>query len=398
MPDVSDDPSAQAGVDKELIVYWCLFEDEAKTKIKAMYAPTIPHPDDAEPLPSSDPRVASELQKCWAAMQPKPLHKLKRFSIQTIDDLFRLANQFDTGIPKPLYRGQSSYEWPLETRLERNVPEFVRTETGLEVYEYRVLTEAQRRLHSFVEKLPDDGDLLSWLALLRHNGVPTRLLDATRSLYVACYFALRDARPNCDAAIWIFNRMSIDSEFTTWSHGADSSYLRSSPFTVAQYGDPYYWPMPKSQRDRTSPPTIDSLRAGEIPWLDYAATLDAGLRGYIETPGLAVAEPFWLSRRLDVQQGAFLIPFNIRLGFQQNLMSHLRLDLEGSSESDVPQNQQDLFELWGSFKVIKLRIPFALHILLRIKLESMNIRELTLLPDLEGALAHLSGFLPVNGR
>lgn len=331
-------------------------------------------------------------------MQPEPPEKLRRLAVQSIDDLFRLAHQFDCGTPKPLYRGQSSYEWPLETRLERNVPEFVRKETGLEVYEYRVLTEAQRRLHHFVEKLPDDDDLLSWLALLRHSGVPTRLLDATRSFYVACYFALRDAKPNCDAAIWIFDRLSIDREFSTWGLEDDSSWLRNTPFTGAQYGDPYYWPMPKKHRDRASPPTIESLRKGEFWWLDHAATLDAALRGYIEKPGLAVAEPFWLSRRLDVQQGAFLIPFNVRLSFQENLMSHLRMAFDDAPEDVVPQEQQGLEELWGNFKVIKLRIPCALHGLLRVKLESMNIRELTLFPDLEGALAHLSGFIPIDGR
>ena len=79
-------------------------------------------------------------------------------------------------------------------------------------------------------------------------------------------------------------------------------------------------------------------------------------------------------------------------------MSHLRMAFDDAPEDVVPQEQQGLEELWGNFKVIKLRIPCALHGLLRVKLESMNIRELTLFPDLEGALAHLSGFIPIDGR
>ena len=33
---------------------------------------------------------------------------------------------------------------------------------------------------------------LEWLALMQHYGTPTRLLDFTRSPYVACYFALEE--------------------------------------------------------------------------------------------------------------------------------------------------------------------------------------------------------------
>src|SRR5262249_25643244 len=150
--------------------------------------------------------------------------------------------------------------------------------TGLETYEYRVLTEAQRRLHQFLDKLPDEDDQLSWLALLRHSGVPTRLLDVTRSIFIACYFALRNAKPKCDAAIWIFKRLTIDSNFIEWSLGANPSFLRTSPFTVSHYGEPYYSPIPKRSRNPRPPPTIESLRANAaFPWLNFAGTLDAAL-------------------------------------------------------------------------------------------------------------------------
>ena len=134
-------------------------------------------------------------------MQPEPPEKLRRLAVQSIDDLFRLAHQFDCGTPKPLYRGQSSYEWPLETRLERNVPEFVRKETGLEVYEYRVLTEAQRRLHHFVEKLPDDDDLLSWLALLRLDTVEFQLDSLTPHDHSTSLATLRSETPSLTAML-----------------------------------------------------------------------------------------------------------------------------------------------------------------------------------------------------
>ena len=200
--------------------------------------------DEAILLPETDSRVQYILN-------PPEGRSVQRLTLESLEDLHRLAYQFDSGIPKPLYRGQNNYCWDLQTRIERNVPEFVLKETGLEVYEYRVLAEAQKRLHHFLDKLPDEDDLLSWLALLRHHGVPTRLLDVTRSLFIACYFALRDASPGTDAAVWVFNRQSIDNAFYNWGQNADETWLRQSPFTIAQYNEPYYLAISEETKKQT---------------------------------------------------------------------------------------------------------------------------------------------------
>jgi hypothetical protein len=50
---------------------------------------------------------------------------------------------------------------------------------------------------------PAGDDFGSWLVLMQHYGLPTRLLDWTRSLIVAAYFAVVHEPINEDAAIWL---------------------------------------------------------------------------------------------------------------------------------------------------------------------------------------------------
>ena len=66
--------------------------------------------------------------------------------------------------------------------------------------EERILRIFRRKAHLLLTHIPDENDLLEWLALMQHHGAPTRLIDFTWSPYVAAFFALE--RAVCDSAIW----------------------------------------------------------------------------------------------------------------------------------------------------------------------------------------------------
>ena len=53
---------------------------------------------------------------------------------------------------------------------------------------------------------------MEWLSLMRHYGIPTRLLDWTHSFLVAAYFAVDDADKARDCAIWALDFNLIDDE------------------------------------------------------------------------------------------------------------------------------------------------------------------------------------------
>jgi len=94
------------------------------------------------------------------------------------------------------FRGQLSSKWNLHSSLDRAVEvtgkgptSSFTTHTDRAVTEDRLLFRFKQQAHRYLQYLPDDEDLISWLALMQHHGVPTRLLDWTRSPYVAAYFA-----------------------------------------------------------------------------------------------------------------------------------------------------------------------------------------------------------------
>jgi hypothetical protein len=91
------------------------------------------------------------------------------------------------------FRGQGNAKWSLTSSLDRVIRvkvadgEFGDVELPLKVgfLENRTLVPFKKCSHQHLTHLPSDDDLVSWLALMQHYGVPTRLLDWTKSPYVA---------------------------------------------------------------------------------------------------------------------------------------------------------------------------------------------------------------------
>src|SRR6266852_2318631 len=85
-----------------------------------------------------------------------------------------------------VFRGHRDARWPVCTKFERVCANIGRSKWS--AVERHALRQFQRRLHQYATVIPDLDDTLEWLALMQHHGAPTRLLDWTRSPFVAVYF------------------------------------------------------------------------------------------------------------------------------------------------------------------------------------------------------------------
>ncbi len=104
-----------------------------------------------------------------------------------------------------IYRGQSNSEWELETSLERSNIIDTFSEFEKELYD-----EFRKGAPFYLgnENLPITR--LQWFSMMQHFGAPSRLMDFTKSPYIAAYFAFEQASPNAEKiAIWVVNKIYL---------------------------------------------------------------------------------------------------------------------------------------------------------------------------------------------
>ncbi len=101
------------------------------------------------------------------------------------------------------FRGQQDARWPLQTSLSRYLQAYVPDKASWRLREERAIRIFRRKAHNYLDNPAVLDNALRCLALMQHHGAPTRLLDFTKSPFVAVFFALE--RATRDAAIHALN-------------------------------------------------------------------------------------------------------------------------------------------------------------------------------------------------
>lgn len=121
-----------------------------------------------------------------------------------VDSWIKLRNKLDAISAREgewLFKGLPKCDYQLETTLERAVRRYwpdgvLPAQTSVTKIEDGLVREFMRQIHRYApNEFADRDHPVERLALMRHYGAPSRLLDWTYSPYVAAFFALEKVNP-----------------------------------------------------------------------------------------------------------------------------------------------------------------------------------------------------------
>ena len=259
------------------------------------------------------------------------------------NDAVAVANSQEMGFW--VFRGQNDASHRLESSFERGANDQGFPGARWQEAEKYIIEDFQRHIHQHMphERMPDNE--LDWLALIRHHGGPTRLLDVSASFYVASFFATENASRDRDAAVWAFNI----NHFRKWKASASKE---------------------------------DSKPIGEVCRKEREL-VNRSLRRLTDKQGIYHVQPYRLSERMIMQQGAFLYPRDIATPFMQNLAQALRVQEEVFSHMETIDGDC-LMGNMSDFGLVKIVFDPSQFDEIRGGLRRMNISSATLYPGLDG--------------
>lgn len=136
----------------------------------------------------------------------------KEIPIKSVTEFITEINNFKKGKRKVWYRGHSEYNYKLEPSIYRE-PYSPKSEEEL-------MSQFKSRAIPYLKNIPGQDDYWSWMFLMQHYEIPTRLLDWTESALVALAFAVifRDESKERSgikqgAHLWCIDPLKLNSKF-----------------------------------------------------------------------------------------------------------------------------------------------------------------------------------------
>lgn len=276
------------------------------------------------------------------------LKKYISIEITSVSDFFSLKKQ---RLFPFIFRGQSNINWELSSSIERvnNKYKIHSYSKDFQTEERWMLHDFRRKVHLYMSTKIEKDNHFEWLALMQHHGSPTRLLDFTRSIYIALFFAIIDGVE--DSCIWAINVHTLRDNLLK---NGDVNYSKNEALKdeVNKHHINYANKFIDKRSIGTFPSTIIPL------------------------------EPILLSERLSKQQGLFLMPTNPKVSFNKNLsgaFNEKEIQYSGMGISEFLEISDS-----NDIRIIKFKISQSIYKELLKLLVEMNITFEILFPGIDG--------------
>lgn len=241
--------------------------------------------------------------------------------------------------PKFIYRGHGNHQ---KFQLVPGVFRWKELSDGRSVgeysqLEYNILADFISESCRYIKDIPTN-DIVAWLEVAQHFGVPTRLLDFTENPLVALYFACSSSSET-DASVWIINEAYYNQFYfgSPLLHASDTKHL---------IGDIVSWEIMYQQR-----PSADQIQYSQYP---------------------IIYRPAQREERMSTQSSVFMLWGALRMPLEDIISSDNYMDFEHKSEK--PQK--------GLITHIIIPRDIKKHLLSQ--LNELGINEKFIYPGLDG--------------
>lgn len=254
-----------------------------------------------------------------------------------IFDFIRNMNSF-------IFRGHADSEWHLTSSFEREYNKYPRMQM-IEGAEKGVIEFFKKRAHLYGTADSHIDRLSDLLCTMQHYGCPTRLIDFTRSFYVATYFAVSGSHTKeGNYSIWAINHPFLAHK---------SRELLGSTF--------------KSEKD------------------DYEYFLQEAIGNPIyKVPyGVFPVDGYKISRRMSSQQGVLLFQSYLGDSFMENLCRMFSIENKSTVVS-FDEFTSITKNIINDVYIVKFNFSKAHAQSVRKELLSLNITSENMFPDFNG--------------
>lgn len=234
-----------------------------------------------------------------------------------------------------VFRGQGNSNWKLTPTLER--AELISDEID-------IINEFKRNAHLYIDTT-NINSTLEWISLMQHYGAPTRLLDWTKSPYVAIFFAINnvDVDKNYSSLYAINTFPIIDMIRLRYSEKAEYKFLVKDKYLFKHH--------------------LSDKEFRDVFYTDF----DSMTQNLYFEPLILPIVPFHSHVRLNIQQGLFLCATQtVNFGKFERILSRTFNDFD------------------KKHFLRKYIIPHSLKPEIINELNYMNINDSTLFPGIEG--------------